>query len=156
MWQISDFTRKFLEAVNRKWLSKSRWSMLTAGTTQEIAERLNGCKKNALLLSPWQSQYACSSFSWSSFATLISPGYKVSQSANTFCLTNLLSLNFGTSTGRVGRFCLEGKRQEGLTYCAKDESEVPSSAHCLPQASGLRSQNGVSGYFPKCCGPKCI
>lgn len=42
---VADFTRKFLEAINRKWLSKSRWSMLTAGTTQEIAERLNGCKK---------------------------------------------------------------------------------------------------------------
>lgn len=49
LWQISDFTRKFLEAINRKWLSKSRWSILTAGTTQEIAERLNGCKKKKML-----------------------------------------------------------------------------------------------------------
>lgn len=55
LWQISEFTRKFLEAVNRKWLSKSRWSMLIAGTMQEIAECLNGCKKPALLLRPWQS-----------------------------------------------------------------------------------------------------
>jgi len=156
LWQISDFTSKFLEAVNRKWLSKSRWSMLTAGTTQEISELLNGSKKSALLLSPWQSQYSCSSFSWSSFATLISPSYKVLQSANTFLLSNLLFLNFWNQHGRVGRFCLEGKRQEGLTYCAKDESEVPSSTHCLPAASCLRSQSSVSGYCPRCCSPKCI
>ena len=90
--------------------------MLTAGTTQEIAERLNGCKKNALLLSPWQSQHARSSFSWSSFATLISPSYKVSQSANTFCLSNLLSLNFGTSTGELG----------GSAWKAKDKRDSPT------------------------------
>lgn len=116
LWQISDFTRKFLEAVNRKWLSKSRWSMLTAGTTQEIAERLNGCKKNALLLRPWQSQYACSSFSWSSFTTFISPSYKVLQSAN-FCLSNLVPLNFRTSTGELG----------GSVWKAKDRRDSPTA-----------------------------
>lgn len=33
------------QAVNRKWLSKSRWSMAGAGEGQEIAERLNGLKR---------------------------------------------------------------------------------------------------------------
>ncbi|XP_057276016.1 uncharacterized protein LOC130604998 isoform X2 [Pezoporus wallicus] len=133
LWQITDFTRKFLEAINRKWLSKSRWSMLTAGTTQEIAERLNGCKKNALLLRPWQSQYIHSSSS-SSFTALISPSYKVSQSANTFCLCNLLSLN---QQGRAGTFCLGGNGQEGFTSCAKDDSETPSNNHCLSGALAI-------------------
>ncbi|XP_057276015.1 uncharacterized protein LOC130604998 isoform X1 [Pezoporus wallicus] len=143
LWQITDFTRKFLEAINRKWLSKSRWSMLTAGTTQEIAERLNGCKKNALLLRPWQSQYIHSSSS-SSFTALISPSYKVSQSANTFCLCNLLSLN---QQGRAGTFCLGGNGQEGFTSCAKDDSETPSNNHCLSGALGLRSKNSIAHYF---------
>lgn len=59
-------------------------------------------QKSALLLRPWQSLYAHSTFSWSSFFTFISPSYKVSKSASTFCLSNLLSLNFGTSSGELG------------------------------------------------------
>lgn len=140
---VADFTRKFLEAINRKWLSKSRWSMLTAGTTQEIAERLNGCKKNTLLLSPWQSQYACSSFSPVLLHYPYLPKLRslavISQSANTFCLSKSALLEFWNECGRVRRFCLEGKRQEGLAYCAKDESEVPSSTQCLPGPPGQRS-----------------
>lgn len=91
--------------------------MLTAGTEQEIAERLNGCRKKALLLSPWQLQYACSSRSQSSSTTLIFPGYKVLQSANTFRLSNLPSLNFRTSAG-----------------------ELESNAHLLP---GRRKRRGT-------------
>ena len=41
-WELGGCRR---QAVNRKWLSKSRWSMPGAGTGQEIAERLNGLKR---------------------------------------------------------------------------------------------------------------
>lgn len=135
-WQSSDCTRKVLEAVNRKWLSKSRWSMLTAGTKQEIAERLNGCKKKALLLSPWQSQYAHCSCSQSSSTTLISPSYKVLQSANTFCLSNALALNFRTSArGLEGKaYVLLGRQRKRGTHqlC----QGWVRSTQCLPEASG--------------------
>lgn len=153
-WQRSDRTRKVLEVVNRKWLSKSRWSMLTAGTKQEIAERLNGCKKKALLLSPWQSQYAHSSCSQSSSTALISPSYKVLQSANTFCLSNALAFNFRTSAGG-----LEGKAYvlPGRQRRRGDSPTVPGMGqeHLAP-ARGFGGCNSASGCSPRCPGPKGI
>lgn len=41
-WELGGCRR---QAVNRKWLSKGRWSMPGAGTGQEIAEQLNGLKR---------------------------------------------------------------------------------------------------------------
>lgn len=41
------------QAVNRKWLSKSRWNMPGAGAGQEIAEQLNGLKR-MLCPPPWR------------------------------------------------------------------------------------------------------
>lgn len=44
-WLLPEFGGCRRQAVNRKWLSKSRWSMLGAGAEQEIAEQLNGLRR---------------------------------------------------------------------------------------------------------------
>lgn len=157
LWQISDFSRKFLEAVNRKRLSKSRWSMLTAGTTQEIAERLNGCRKKKKML----------------FSSVLGSQNPPSPSPPSLPLSPQATRTLQTPFACFALFCfcspwisepaeescevLLGRQKTGGTdLCTKDEAEAPSSTHYQWGASGLSSWNSISGYCPRCCSPKSI
>lgn len=112
-------------------------------------------KKSTLLLTPWQS--CCthsSSSSWSSSATLICPSYNVSLSANIFCLSNLLSLNFRTSMGDLRGSAFKGKDKRDSPTVQKMSQKhraVPTGCQRL-QVWGA---GGVSGS-PGCCSPQCI
>lgn len=134
-WQRSDRTRKVLEVVNRKWLSKSRWSMLTAGTKQEIAERLNGCKKKSSLAQP----LAVAVCPLLLLPVLLHRPYlpKLQSLAVSkhLLLEQCARLQFQNQCWRLGRQGLcsawEAEEKRGLTNSARDGSGAPSACQRL-------------------------